>query len=169
MGYIHEQGVGVFVQPGMCAMSAGTWTNAEASNVWSMNRTAAAAAFKIQIPATILHQVTATQKGSYLTSVDLFWEVETAALTTLTGYIYKMTNPANGGAWIAASQAFGYDTSHLTNANRVTVALHKMTMTLTTPFWIQKDYHAYALLDVDAPAASVFKLYGAQWNYTLRI
>jgi len=44
-----------------------------------------------------------------------------------------------------------------------------MTVTLTTPCFIEDDLAYYLHLNIDAAATTVFTLIGAQVNYTLRL
>ena len=61
-----------------------------------------------------------------------------------------------------------YDTGHDTAAKRLTLAQHKMTLTLSTPEWVDEDENFYVELTVDAAATSVVKLFGARANYVFR-
>jgi hypothetical protein len=158
-----------FIPPEVAQFSAGTWTDAVASNVWSKQKAAADAAAVVKIPITI-PQNSAAQKGAYLRSIDIWFAVTTAALDSLAATIYKATLPADGAAYAApASQAFSYDAGHDTAAERIDVDEHKMTLTLTTPFWLDDDDEVFVELAVDGALTSVFDYCGARVNFTLRI
>jgi hypothetical protein len=80
-----------------------------------------------------------------------------------------MTLPADGSAASTAAVTTTYDTGHDAAAERIDVDEHKMTLTVTTPFWVDDDEACYVELVVDAAATSVFKMIGARANFTLRV
>ena len=169
MGYVHDTSMSQFIPPEVAQFSAGTWTDAVASNVWSKQKAAADEAAVAKIPIKI-PQNSVAQKGAYLRSIDIWFNVTVAALDSLAATIYKATLPADGAAYAApSSQAFSYDAGHDTAAERIDVDEHKMTLTLTTPFWLDEDDEVYVELAVDGALTSVFDYYGARANYTLRI
>jgi hypothetical protein len=169
MGYVHDTAMSQFIPPEACQYTVGTFTDGVASNVWSKDKAAADDTSVIKIPVAI-PQNSAAQKGGYLRSIDIWFAVTTAALDALAATIYKATLPADGAAFGApASQVFSYDSGHDTEAERIDVDEHKMTLTLTTPFWLDDDDEFYVELSVDAALTSVFKFYGARANFTLRI
>lgn len=168
MGYVNDTAMAKWVDPNECQYSAGTWADAVASNVWTKNRTAADATFVIKIPIKLL-QNGEPYKGSLLTSVDIWWEVTTAAMDAMAAAIYKVGLPADTVAFgTPAAQTFTYDAGHDSAAERLTMEQHKMTMTLSTPIWVDDDDQVYVELSGDAAASSVFKFHGARANFTLR-
>ncbi len=44
-----------------------------------------------------------------------------------------------------------------------------MTLTITTPFWVQNTDLVYCVITAEAGATPVFKYYGARMTYTLRL
>jgi hypothetical protein len=44
-----------------------------------------------------------------------------------------------------------------------------MTLTLDTPIWLDNDVATFVKVDMDNSATSVFNLFGARANYTLRM
>jgi hypothetical protein len=169
MGYVHDTAMSQFIPPEACQYTVGTFADGVASNVWSKDKTAADDTSVIKIPIAI-PQNSVAQKGGYLRGIDIWFAVTTAALDALAATIYKATLPADGAAYAApASQAFSYDEGHDTAAERIDIDEHKMTLTLTTPFWLDNDDEVYVELSVDAGLTSVFKFYGARANFTLRI
>ena len=93
----------------------------------------------------------------------------TGDLDALSAEVYLSVIPGQAGAIATTAQTSHYDSLHDTAAKRITQAVHKMTLTLTTPVWIDDDNEAFVELTVDAAATSAFKLYGARANYTLRV
>jgi hypothetical protein len=169
MGYVHDTAMSVFIPPETAQYVTGTWTDTVATNVWSMNKTATDETATVKIPVPI-PQNSVALKGSKLVSVDIWFSVATAALDALAAVLYKATLPADGAAFAApAAQTTTYDTGHDTAAERIDVDEHKMTLTITTPFFLDDDDEVYVEVSVDAAATSVFAYYGARANFTLRI
>ena len=70
MGYVHDVAMSQFVPPNAFGYSAGTWTLVAATNVWSLDRTAADASFTVYMPIPIPSNSVAL-KGAKLVSVFL--------------------------------------------------------------------------------------------------
>jgi hypothetical protein len=169
MGYVHDTHMRQFIPPFMCGKTAGTWTPTIASNVVTDNRTAADAAFTVLIPIFLLSN-SEDMKGAYLTSIDVWYIIATAAADDFaTVELEKITLPADGDAPTGAAVTITEDTDHDSAAERKAADEHKMTVTLSTPEWIDEDEVFYLELIVDAAATTVFKLLGARANFTLRI
>jgi hypothetical protein len=168
MGYVHDTAMSQVIDPAEFQHSAGTWTQTNAANMWYLRRTAADVNFVSKIPIKI-PQNSVALKGSKLVSVQLFYDVTVGALTTLGAALYKATLPADGAAMATALVATSYDTGHDAAGERVDVDQHKMTLTLTTPAWLDDDDLYYVEVTVDPAANSVFDWYAARANFTLRV
>ena len=169
MGYIRDDGMVQILGPADCMVTAGTWADTLDNNAWSKRRSAAAASFYLAVFAKLLQHAD-DQKGSYLTSIDLYWKVGTAAVTSLAATVNLFRLPADAAAFEApVSQDFTYDDGHNTAGERATADEHKMTLTLDAPIWISDDELLVVELAVDAAAGSVFDWYGAAFNFTLRL
>jgi hypothetical protein len=176
MGYVHDTAMSQFIPPNLFGYSAGTWTLAVASNVWSLNRTAADAAFTVYMPVLIPSNSVA-DKGSKLLSVEFMYSIATAAaddFVAATCALYKDTLQASAasgsGTLNTAAIATGtLDTGHDTAAELKAIDEHRLKWTLTTPVWLDNDaaYHFEAV--VDAAAGTVFKIFGGIVNYTFRV
>jgi hypothetical protein len=172
MGYVHDVAMSRWFSPKDCMRSAGTWAEAEVvgiADVWCLIRTAAAAAFNLAIPIR-LWQNSADGKGCKLVSVDVGWICGTADPTTLTASIFKVTKQADGAVLAAGTAVtFTYDAEHLTNAARVDQDEHWMTLTITTPEWMDDDVQWHVEIYCDAALTSALQYLGARANYTLRL
>jgi len=137
--------------------------------VYMKKRTAAAATNQVIIPIMV-PQNSVTNKGSLLKSIEIWFETTVAAATTITALISRATKPAEATAYGApAAPAFTYDSANDTNAKRVAVKKTKMTLTITTPFYVSNDDQVFVDLTLVAAATTQFDFYGARANYTLRI
>ena len=169
MGYVHDTAMAQFIPPNVLIASAGTWTFAVGTNVWSYNRTAADASFTVSVPIPIPSNSVAF-KGCKLASVELMWSVGTAAMDAVAeALIYLDTLAATGTLNTAAAVTTTIDTGHDTAAERLTLDEHRCKATITTPLWIDNDQAYHAEMVCDAAATSVFKWFGAIANYTLRV
>jgi hypothetical protein len=159
----------LLIVPNQMVFTGGTWSDAAASHVWTKDKAAAANTSLIRIPLSLPHN-RVPLKGSYLVSLDVWLSVGTADLNALSAEIYRMLLPGNGESVQApASQAFTYDAAHDTAAKRISQDFHKVTLTLSAPFWLDAGDEVYAELSVNAAAGSVVKIYGAHAGYTLRV
>ena len=171
MGYVHDTAMSQFIGPNSAHIVTGTWSDAAGQVAGTVCKQKAAAdnTATLTIPIT-LPQNSVAMKGSYLKSLNVYWENRTADLDALTAVINKAVLPATGSAFAAvAAQAFSYDTGHDVAGERITQDQHTMTLTLTTPIWLDNDDLIMLVLTVDAAAGSVFDFYGVRANYTLRV
>ncbi len=168
-GYVHDTAMAMFIAPSNFLFSAGTWTATVASNTWFMRRTAADANATVYVPVRLMSN-SAAQKGAYLTSIDVWYNVTVAALDDFaTVALYYTTLPATGSAPAATAIPQTQDAAHDTAAERKATGQHKMTVTLTTPIWIDDDQAVHLEMVLDNSATSVIDFYGARANFTLRI
>ena len=170
MGYIHNVSMSQFLPPSLFLFTAGTWApSAEAGNLWSYLRAAADASFWVYIPILIPSNSVAN-KGAYLESVEVMYEIETAGLDDFANVeIWNDAFSVDGTVNVPASVAVTVDTAHDTAAERKAVDEHRMVITLDTAAWIDNEEGYHVDLLMDAAAASVVRFYGALVNYTLRL
>jgi hypothetical protein len=175
MGYVNNTHVSQFIAPNQMAASAGTWTMAVASNVWSNNRTAADASFTLFVPIPIPSNSSSLQ-GAKLKSIELMYSIATAdadditALPTLYKDVLQATAASGSGTLnTAASVTTSLDTGHDTAAELKAQDEHRVVITLTTPVFIDNDEAYHVEMTVDAAAGTVFKFFGAIVNYDLRV
>ena len=169
MGYIHDVNMSAFFPPSLGGMYGGTWSTTVDDDYWFRVRAAADGLSVIALPV-ILPQNSVSNRGSRLTSINIYYRIVTAEVDSLAAEVRRLALPANLTDFAAAEHlAFTYDSGHDTAALRRAVATHTMTLTITTPFFIDNDVQVYAKLDVDNSATSVWHLFGYRANYTLRI
>jgi len=168
MGYTHKE-LSMFIPPSAIQKSAGTWTPTIASNVVSDSRTASAASFTLVIPIVPPFQSSGYREGAKLNSIDVYYKIATTAASVFTLALNKITLPANAAAPTgAAVTGVTLDTLHDTEAECYAIGDHTATITVDNPAWID-DGEFYALtIAVTAAAGTVFTLYGARANFTLR-
>jgi hypothetical protein len=171
MGYVNDTHQHQWISPQRMSYVTGTWADAagQVSNTIVKKRTAADAAATITIPIS-LPSNDGAEKGSKLVSVDVYFEILTGAMDALTAAVHRVTLPADGAA-IGTVEAltFSYDTGHDSAAERIDVDQHTMTLTLTTPVWIEDDQVIQVQLTLDGSATGVIDIIGARANYTTRL
>lgn len=172
MGYVHDTSTSIFIPPNLCHYVTGTWTDAAGAVAGTICKSKAAAdnTAVVTIPVSTILQNSAALKGTLVKSIDLYWEVLTAAMDAVTAVINKAGLPANGDAFAAVTTpAFTYDTGHDSAAERLTLDQHCMTLTLTTPLWLDNDDVLLVQLTFDAAATSALTFFGARVNVTTRL
>lgn len=168
MGYVNDTHMSALTTPAEVTPTVGTWAMAVASNVWTLNKTAADNTSVLKIPLKLPGNASML-KGSRIKSVDIWYSIATAACDAVSAALYKAALPAQAGTLSAAAITTSYDADHDAAAERYAVAQHKMTLTVTTPEWCDDDSEYFIELTVDAAATSVVKFQGARANYDLRV
>jgi hypothetical protein len=174
-GYVHDTASSQFISPGAALHTVGTWTPTVGNVALTyMSRRTGAAATNQLVYLLTPPQNAAAFKGSYLKSVDVWYELATAALTTLTPVVDLATLPptaaATGTVFSApVSQPVTFDASHNTNALRAAIGKHHMVVNITTPWWLGPNDLAYLDITIVDPGTAVYDDYGVRANFTLRI
>jgi hypothetical protein len=169
-GYVHDAAIYVWIPFTQFAHSSGTWTASVAANVWYTRRTAADAAAVTYVPLGNLLANSSGLKGCYLKSVAFHFRIVTGAIDAMEAHIYKATLAADGSLLTVAEATTTYDTGHDTAAERIDVDEHLMTLTLSTPAWIDGNAEYYFMEVVwDGSATGVIDEFGAEASVTVRL
>jgi len=169
MGYVHDENMSQFIQPGDFEMSAGTWAVAESSNLISRARTAADASVTVLVPIRMPSNAIA-RKGARLASIDVKYSIATAAADDFaTVELSKVSINADGVAASGAAVAATLDAGHDSAAERLAVADHTMAITIDDPVFLDDGDCYWLKMVIDFAAGTVLKFYGAIAHYTLRV
>lgn len=169
MGYVHDTQMASFIHPADFEMSAGTWAATEASNLVSYDRSAADASVTVLVPIRIPSNAAAL-KGAKLHSIDVNYSIGTAAADDFaTVELEKITLGANTVANAGAAVTVSIDAAHDTAAERKAVANHKMTITPSSPEYLDDGACYWLKMVIDNAATTVLKFYGAVAHYTFRV
>lgn len=169
-GYVHDAAIYVWIPFTQFAHSAGTWTASVASNVWYTRRTAADAAATTYIPLGNLLANTGGLKGAYVKAIDFHFRISAAAIDAMEAHLYKATLGADGSLLTVAEVTTTYDSGHDAAGERIDADEHKMTLTPSTPFWIDGDAEYYFMEVVyDSSASGVIDEFGANVSLTVRL
>jgi hypothetical protein len=147
----------------------GTWTNAAGAVAGTIAKHVAATdeASVINIPVVVPSNSIALQ-GAKLDSIEIDFEILDAACDALAAVVNKVTRGADGAVAVVASLPFSYDTGHDTAEERVDVDQHRMTLTLTTPVWLDNDEYVLVEITADKAGTTTMDFLAAVANYTLR-
>ncbi len=171
MGYTYDTQMSQFINPAAIIKTAGTWTDSASGGVVKSVRTAAAATFNLIVPVEIESNAAAL-KGCRLKSIEVYYNVATAALNSVTTVeLQKTILPASftANATSGITPTVNMDGLNDTSAKRLTVGDHALFAGLAGAVWIDDNDAYYLYLTFDAAAGTVFTLYGARINYEFRI
>ena|SRR3990167_86756 len=171
MGYVHDTQMAQYFAPGVGHYATGTWTDVAGAVTGTIvkKKTATAETSIVTLPVALMANSVA-YKGCYLKSVEVYWEVLVAALTTVTAAINKITLPlGNAAAPALEALTFTYDALHDAAAERITLDQHAMTLTITTPEWMSNLSVIYVQMTMVAPATSTIEFLGYRGNFDIRL
>ena len=149
----------------------GTWADAAGAvgNTIVRKKTANAETSVVTVPIE-LPMNNGPEKGAYLVSIDVYYALLSAVATTVDALIHRLTLPADAAAiGTAESLAFSYDTGSDTAGERNSQDEHVMTLTLTTPVWVEDDHVIQVQLSFVCGGAVVVDFTGVRANYTYRL
>lgn len=170
MGFIHHPNAKISIPPSKCHFVTGTWADAAGAVSGTIVKAKATGdeTALVNIPIALPFS-SKKLTGAYLKSIIIWFDVTTSNLDALAAVINLVTNGADGSVPSVAAQTFTYDTGHDDAGERIDQDEHKMTLTITTPFWIGNNESVLVALSVDAALNSVFHLRHAQANFTFRM
>ena len=145
----------------------GTWTST-AGNVAgtiSKHKSANAETATVSIPIQIPSNSVALQ-GAKLVSIEVDYELTGDTATSVTATLQKVTRGADTAVAVVTQPAITQDLVAAVGA--ATLDQHKLTVTLTTPAWIDNDEYYILQLAFVAKAATVIDLLAAVANYVFR-
>ncbi len=138
-----------YIPPCLCTYWQGSWYDMAGSVAGTIVKRVTATTSvwrKFSIPLHL--PSTPTQlTGARLLSVEIDYEVLGLALVNYTSSIKRITSGEDGAVSVVESLAFSYDSAHDTAAECGAVRKHRLTMTLTSPPWI--DAEQYVLVQVE--------------------
>jgi hypothetical protein len=169
MGYVHDTHMSQFIPPNLAWGDTATWAMGagQVAHTKSLSCDATDETATLHIPV-MLPSNSQANKGAYLKSIEIDFEILTAACDAMAATIYKLSRGADGAAATATSVDFSYDTGHDAAAERIDVDQHKMTLTLDTAAWIDNDEEYWVEVAFDKAATTTVDFLGAVANFTLR-
>ncbi len=167
-GYVHDTAMCQFIPPTAFHIVTGTWTQAAGTVAGTvcMHKAAAAESPVVNIPIVIPSNSVAL-KGAYLKTIEIDYEIQVAALTSITASLNQVNRAADTAGVTVTAITVTQDLAAAVAA--ATVAKHKLTVTLTTPQWINNNQYMLLKLALVAPGTTTVDLLSAVANFTERI
>ena len=167
-GYVHDTAMCQFISPTSFHIVTGTWTQAAGtvSGTICMHKAAAAETAVVNIPITIPSNAVAL-KGAYLKSIEIDYEIQVIALTSVTAALNMVTRALDTVGVTVSAITVTQDLTAATAA--ATLAKHRLVVTLTTPQWISNMQYMLLKMSLVAPATSKIDLLSAVANFPERI
>jgi len=109
------------------------------------------------------------EKGFKLKTIEVDYNIKTAAADAVSVVINKVKRGADGAVAVVSNPAFTYDTGHDTAAERLTLNEHKMVLTITTPEYMEDDEYYILDFTIDKAATTIFQFLSAFAKGTLRM
>ena len=170
MGYAQDSHMSQYIPPTLIHCVTGTFTNAAGAVAGTIAKHVAAtdevSVFTIPV---LVPSNSSIKKGAYLKSIEIDFQILVAACDALDAVVNKVTRGADTAVAVVAPQTFTYDTGHDTAAERIDVDQHKMTLTITTPIWVDNDVYVLVEITADKAATTTMDFLGAVANFTLRV
>lgn len=174
-GYVHDTGFTQWVPPTMVFGDTAAWSlgagQVANSVVYKCDATDETATLFIPILAPSNSGVDSAglpAKGALLKSIEVDYEIVTAACDTVTATLYKNKRGVDGADVVLSSITFTYDAAHDTDDERDDLDEHLMTITLDTPAYIENDEYYWLVIAFDKAATSTVEFLGAFVNYTFK-
>ncbi len=168
MGYVHDTHMTQFIPPTMMYGDTATWAmgagEVAGTIVYACDATDEVANLYVPI---LLPSNSEAGKGAYLKTIEIDYELKTDAADSVTASLAKITRGANGSDAVVAAVTVTQDLAAAVAA--ATADEHKLTVTLSTPIWIDNDEHLLLKLAVDKKATTIFQCLGVFANWTLRV
>jgi hypothetical protein len=168
MSYVHDTHMQQVISPLLFHFVTGTWTHA-AGNVAHtvvLQKSAAAETSTVTIPLAVPGNAS-NEKGSKIASIEIDYEILTAAATSITATVWKIARGADGAVAVATQVTATQDLTAATDA--ADVDQHALTVTITTPEYVDDDDYWFVELACVCAATTVLEFLGAQVNYTARM
>jgi len=174
MGYVHDPYFCQFIPPTVAYGTVATWAmgagEVTGTLVYACDATDEAAVLHIPliVPSHLPDGAGVAVKGAMLSSIEIDFEIKTAALDAMEAAIVKVKRGVDGAVAVVSEPTFTYDTGHDAAAERIDVDQHKMTLTLDEAVYVEDDEYYYVKLTIDKAATSIFQLLGAFAKFGLR-
>ena len=174
MGYVDDGSVNLYIPPTAMMPITGTWTEVAGQVAGTICKHQAATAETsvgyIPIPLLSSSSVDAgglPVKGSQIKSIEVDYEIQVAACTSVTAALKKIKRGADGAVAVVSTIPATQDLTATTNA--ATVNQHKLTLTVTNPVYVENDEELVETVTIVTPATSTVNVLGAVANIGLKL
>jgi hypothetical protein len=166
-GYVHDTAMSEYFPPSTFSIITGTWTYiaGQVAGTICAHKAAAAETSTILVPIQIPSNSVAG-KGSLLKSVEIDYEIQVVAVTSVTLSIVKVVRGIDTAVAVVSAPAGAQTLVAATTA--ANVEQHRDAFTLTTPAYIDNDEYYFLKIVIVATATATVDLLAAVANYTFR-
>jgi len=168
MGFTNNTHMSQYIPPTAMHYVTGTWTDAAGAvtDTICKHKAAAAQTAVVNVPI-VLPSNSVAQMGAYLETIEFDYELLLAAATSVTAVLNKVTRGADGAVAVVSVPAITQDLAAAVAA--ATENQHKLTVTLTTPEWIDNDVYFLLEMSLVCGGTVTVDVLGAVANFTLRV
>jgi hypothetical protein len=161
-----------FIPPTLMHFHTGTWSDQPGNVAHTIvkQKVAGAETATVTIPLKVPGNENGggnDGKGSKIASIEVDYEILTAAATSITATVWKIARGANTAVAVATQVASTQDLAAAVAA--ATVDQHNLLITITTPEYIDDDNYWLVELACVCAGTTVLEFLGAQVNYTERV
>ena len=170
MGLVNDTAFAQFIPPGAMHYVTGTWSMAAGAVAGTICKHRAANAGGETAVVTVpimLPSNSVAQKGALLKSIEFDYENLAAAVTSVTAALNKVTRGIDTAVAVVTAVTITQDLAAAVAA--ASQEQHKLTVTLTTPEWIDNDVYFLLQMTFVCPAVATTDVLAAVANYTLRV
>jgi hypothetical protein len=166
-GYVHDTAMSMHIPPNAMHIVTGTWTfvAGQVAGTICAHKAATAETATVNIPI-IIPSNSVAGKGSLLKSVEVDYEIQAAAATSVTLSIVKMVRGTDTNVAVISAPAGTQTLAAATTA--ASIEQHRDAFTLTTPVYIDNDEYYYLKMVIVAASTTTIDILGATANYTFR-
>jgi hypothetical protein len=167
-GYVHDTAMSQYIPPNTFHCVTGTWTDiaGQVTGTICRHKAATAETSTVNIPITIPSNSVAG-KGCMLKSVEVDYEIQAAAATSVTLSIVKAVRGTDTNVAVISAPAGAQTLAAATTA--ASVEQHRDAFTLTTPAYIDNDEYYFLKMVIVAAASTTVDLLSAVANFTERM
>lgn len=179
MGYTHDEDVALPISPFHCFGTVATWAIAasQVAGVLAYGCDATDETAHLFIEVRPLSHLPADDgsglpnKGFKAVDFALDFEILSAALDAMSAVINKVKRGADGAVHVVSNPTFTYDTGHDSDAERIDIDQHRMTLTLDAAYQLYLEDDEYYIIDltINKAATSTFEFLGGVVHGTLRL
>lgn len=174
MGYVHDEGFAFPISPFNSHGTVATWQIGAGQVAGALSYKCDATDetahlfIEVRTPSHVGGVSGIASKGFKVTDIDLHFEITAAALDAMSAVINKVKYGADGAVYVVSTPAFSYDAGHDSAPERIDVDQHKMTLSITDPFYLEDDEFLIVDLTIDKAGTSIFEFYGGVARGILR-
>jgi hypothetical protein len=164
---VHNVHFSQFIPPTAMHFVTGTWSDAAGAIAGTIvkKKTAGAETGVVTVPIMIPSNSVALQ-GAKLNSIEFDYELLDAGAVAVTAVLHKVTRGLDTAVAVPSHPTITQDLA--AGVAAATQNQHKLTVTITTPEWVDNDVYYLLELSIECGGVVVVDVLAAVANFTLR-